>query len=57
MNDSLMGLREFYGMYLDDIIVHNTSVEYHLVHLHIVLLYLYDCMLSVKCSKHSFLKT
>ena len=57
MNEYLAGLKEFCGIYLDDIIVYSTCVKQYLGYFHAVSFCLLDHMLSVKCPKCDFLKS
>ena len=57
MSDSLAGLKEFCGVYLDDIILYSRCMQQYLGHLHTVLSHLQDFMLSFKRPKSDFLKS
>ena len=56
MNESLVGLEDLWGVYLDDIIVYSICIEQYLGYLFIVLSCLQDGMLSINFLRFDFLK-
>ena len=57
MNESMAGLEEFCGVYLNDIIVYSRCILQHLGYLHTVLFYLQEHMLFFKHPNCDFLKS
>ena len=54
MDQTLRGLNDFVGVYLDDIIIHSSTWKEHLVHLQQVLERLQDAGLTLKLKKCEF---
>ena len=54
MDQTLRGLNDFVGVYLDDIVIHSLTWKEHLVHLQQVLKRLQDTGLTLKLKKCEF---